>query len=1074
MPSTKLNEFDHAEEPARLLLEKLGWAYVPQEALAREREDERDVLLRGRLRRALLRLNEWMTEDQADRVVFDLEHVDAVGMARNQMVHEYLTYGMPLDTDGPKGRRTRTVRFFDFDHPHSGLNDFVVTTQFRVLSGSGRGDPDDDERAVIPDLVLFANGIPLVVMEAKSPALHDRWKSKAVGQLRRYQEASPQWHGRGAPELFAYNLMGVAHCGTDAAYAGLGSPENAYVGWNSVLPHSEDEVRQRYGVEPEGQNRLIVGLLAPAILLDVLRDYVVYEPEQGRLVKKLPRYQQYRAVGAALRRVLRGRTPAERGGVVWHTQGSGKSLTMLWLAAKLRRQPGLGNPAIVVVTDRTQLDRQITDTFQRCGFPAPERASSTADLRKLLTTGSGRTVMTTVQKFEEALAAPEGELDVLDASENVIVMVDEAHRTQYGTLGARMSKALPNAALLGFTGTPIDQGFRRSTMRRFGPLIDSYTIPQSVADGSTVPIFYEARLPELAVEGPDTLDQLFDALFGDEPEEVRAKLRRRYANKETVAEAERRIEMIALDIAEHFKDKVRPNGFKAQVVAPSRAAAVLYAGHLIDFGVRAFPIITTSSQDGAEFNSARELNQSLVTEAFVDPDGNPEVLVVVDMLLTGFDAPVEQVLYLDRGLREHGLLQAIARVNRRFSHVVDGVATEKAHGLVVDYYGVSRDLEEVLSGFEPSDVQGAMLELEEDPAAVIEAAAVRAESWFGGRDLDDTWACVDVFAPDASTEGPFKVDLFERFNADYRCFSVLMDRFLPDPRALDYRDRLARLTGIRACVRAQFLREDAAADWTEIGAKVKKLIDERISARVREMMKPVSILDADFEEKIAGLPGDEARASVMEHAIRAQIHERLGENPVFFERLSEQLARIIEDLRNRLIDSLEACRRLGAVAQQILGLDAFAAEHGLSPLAFAVYELLDGRLEEPRGVSSAGSGGGSAGAGARGGEPAGAGTGDGGGGSSSDRPGRGPGEVGVGETGGRVRIDEEAKRVALEIESVVERHRAVVDWQSNLEVQRQMRRDVKRGLRPAGAHTEEQLDELANRVVELARRRSGQ
>ena len=1073
MTNTKLSEFDHVEEPARLLLERLGWTYIPREALALEREDEREVLLRGRLRRALLRLNEWMTEDQADRVVFDLEHIDAVGMARNEIVHEYLTYGMPLDTDGPKGRRTRTVRFFDFDHPDSGLNDFVVTTQFRVLSGSGRGDPDD-ERAVIPDLVLFANGIPLVVMEAKSPALHDRWKSKAVSQLRRYQEAAPQWHGRGAPELFAYNLMCVAHCGADAAYAGLGAPENAYVGWNSVLPCSEDEVRQRYGVEPEGQNRLIVGLLAPANLLDVLRDYVVYEPEQGRVVKKLPRYQQYRAVGAALRRVLRGRTPDERGGVVWHTQGSGKSLTMLWLAAKLRRHPGLGNPTIVVVTDRTQLDRQITDTFQRCGFPAPERASSTGDLRRLLTTGVGRTVMTTVQKFEEALAAPEGELDVLDPSENVIVMVDEAHRTQYGTLGARMSKALPNAALLGFTGTPIDKGFRRSTMRRFGPLIDSYTIPQSVADGSTVPIYYEARLPELAVEGPDTLDQLFDALFGDEPEEARAKLRRRYANKETVAEAERRIEMIALDIAEHFKAKVRPNGFKAQVVAPSRAAAVRYAGHLIDFGVNASPIITTSSQDGTEFNRARELNQSLVTEAFVDPEGNPEVLVVVDMLLTGFDAPVEQVLYLDRGLREHGLLQAIARVNRRFSHVCDGVATEKTHGLVVDYCGVSRDLEEVLSSFDWPDVQGAMQGMEEDPAAVIESAAVRAESWFGGRDLGDTWACVAVFAPDASTEGAFKIDLFERFNADYRHFSALMDRFLPDPRALDYRDRLARLTGIRACVRAQFLREDAAADWTEIGAKVKKLIDERISARVREMMEPVSILDADFEEKIAGLPGDEARASVMEHAIRAQIHERLGENPVFFERLSEQLARVIEDLRNRLIDSAEACRRLAAVAQQILGLDAFAAEHGLSPLAFAVYELLDGRLEEPGELGGsagpgAGSGGGSAGDGAgSGGGAAGL-----GGGSGSVGSGRGPGEAGEGETGVRVRIDEEAKRIALEIESAVERHRAVVDWQSNLEVQRQMRRDVKRELRPSGAHTEEQLDELASRVVELARRRSG-
>ena len=224
-----------------------------------------------------------------------------------------------------------------------------------------------------PDLVLFVNGIPLVVMEAKSPSLLDVWKSQAVRQLRRYQEAGPEWHGTGAPELFHYNLLCVAHCGANAAYAATGAPENAYFQWKSVAPYSGDEVRERFGVEPQGQAQLIVGLLAPATLLDVLRDFVVYEPDQGRLIKKLPRYQQYRAVSAAMRRILSESRPEERGGVVWHTQGSGKSLTMLWLATKIRREPRLANADIVVVTDRTQLDKQISDTFRRCGFPAPER-----------------------------------------------------------------------------------------------------------------------------------------------------------------------------------------------------------------------------------------------------------------------------------------------------------------------------------------------------------------------------------------------------------------------------------------------------------------------------------------------------------------------------------------------------------------------------------------------------------------------------------------------------------------------------------------------------------------------------
>ena len=245
--SAKLNEFNHAEDPARRLLERLGWTYVPREELAPERGDEREVLLKGRLRRALLLLlNEWLTGAQADRTIFELEHIDATGMARNQRVHEYLTYGMPLTVDGPRGRATRNVRFFDFDHPVGGLNEFVVTTQFRVRQGNERGNLDDDERLVIPDLALFVNGIPLVVMEAKSPSLLDVWKSQAVRQLRRYQEAGPEWQGRGAPDLFHYNLLCVAHCGAAAAYSALGALENAYFEWKWLGAYSEDEVRQKF------------------------------------------------------------------------------------------------------------------------------------------------------------------------------------------------------------------------------------------------------------------------------------------------------------------------------------------------------------------------------------------------------------------------------------------------------------------------------------------------------------------------------------------------------------------------------------------------------------------------------------------------------------------------------------------------------------------------------------------------------------------------------------------------------------------------------------------------------------
>ena len=1033
----RLNELNHAENPAHELLEQLGWTYVPRAVLTGEREDERGVLLAGRLAAALLRLNEWMIEDQAQRVIFNLQHIDATGLARNQRIHEYLVYGMPLTIDRGGGQETPSVRFFDFDHPEpgAGLNEYVVTTQFRVRRGNERGSAhtsEDDERAVIPDLVLFVNGIPLVVIEAKSPSLLEVWKTKAVRQLLRYQEAGPEWHGAGAPELFDTNLMCIVLCGADAAYAAIGAPENAYAQWKLIDPVTEAEFERRFGTPAEGQARLIAGLLSPPVLLNILRDFVVFEPERGRLVKKLPRYQQYRAVRHALARILDGRTPAERGGVVWHTQGSGKSLTMLYLATKLRRSPSLQNPTIVVVTDRRQLDDQIRRTFERTGFPNPEAARNTANLRQLLGANNGATVMTTIQKFEEVLSTPSGDLDNLNDADNVVVMIDEAHRTQYGRLAAKMRSALPNATFVGFTGTPIDQGFKRTTLGVFGELIDSYTIPQSVEDGATVPIYYEARLPELHIEGPETLDRLFDALFGDEPEETRAEIRRRYANKETIAEAAKRIEAIALDIAEHFRKKVGPNGFKAQVVAPSRAAAVSYARHLVDFGLSAYPIITTTNNDGPEFDHARELNEEQIINAFTDADGEPQILVVVDKLITGFDAPVEQVMYLDRSIREHSLLQAIARVNRRHSQTRDGVTTEKTYGLVVDYHGVSRELESALAIFERGDIEEALTELPEDPGPVIQAAADRAEAHFRGLDIDDPWACVHRFDADSATDGDYKADAYEQFDRDYRDLSTLMDRFLPEPAALAYLDRLRRLTVIRSYSRALFLRERANVDWTAVGAKVKQLLDSRIDATVRELMAPVSILDQDFEQKIARLPHDEARASVMEHALRAQIKERVAENPVFYERLSEALERIIRELRDRLIDAVEACKRLAVLRAELNREEAIAKEHGLTPISFAIYGILDGETADD--VSA-------------------------------------PGGVKEAAQTYRTGLGEGLKDVARSIDTILQGHRSIIDWRENLDVQREMRRDIKRLLRDTRRYEEDDLDELVRQVVEVARRR---
>jgi type I restriction enzyme R subunit len=1044
----KINELNAAEEPATELLRQLGYTFIPRRILAAERDHERDVLLRGRLKAALLRLNPWLNADEAERALFKLERVDEVGIRRNQVIHEYLTYGLPLEVETGSGRQTRIVRFFDFDYPQPrhGRNEFVVTTQMRVRrrrDERATDDNPDDDKYVIPDLVLFVNGIPLVVIEAKAPTLFgDLWRARAVERLRRYQEAEPRWHGRGAPELFDWNLLCAGICGKQAVYGPIGAQDNEYAEWKAYDPlppaaRAEAEAREQYGTLADGQGQLLIGLLAPARLLDVLRDYVAFELGHGRLVKKLPRYQQYRAVSRAMARILSEQAPTRRGGVIWHTQGSGKSLTMLWLATKLRREPRLGNPTIVVVTDRTQLDEQITGTFQRCGFPVPEATPTTKALREKLASQSGRTVLTTIQKFQGVLDTREGRLPVINADPNLFVLVDEAHRTQYGKLHAKMRAALPMAVLLGFTGTPLDKPWK-STVKEFGELIDQYTIPESVADGATVPIYYEARLPELSIVGPEKLDQLFDAVFAKESEEQRARIRRRYATKAALAEAERRIEQIAKDIADHFRSQIQPNGFKAQVVAPSRLAALAYCKYLGQFGIEeAYPIITTTNDDDARFDEARALPQRKIIEAFKDRGGAPQVLVVVDMLLTGFDAPVEQVLYLDRELHDHALLQAIARVNRPCTVAKDGVTAEKRYGLVVDYWGVSRELQEALATFDEDDYRDVWRELEGDPSEVIGGVAARAQSYFKGCRLDDPWDCIRVFAADrrpstGDDRVAYKEDEFARFEADYRELARLVDQYLPNPAALAYVDLLSKLTEIRGAARATYQQQEGL-DWSRIGAKVKELIDSRIDADVRHLMTPVSVLDQDFEQKIKELPHEEARASVMEHALRAQIKERLDENPEFYRKLSEQLDAIIDEMRKRVIDAATAVRHLRALLLQMLSVAAVAKQHGLGEVAFAVYQL-----EQVGLFGEAGSLNGAV------------------------------REESVSYDAG---LDERLKANATRIEQIVVAAQGIVDWQQNEDVLRELRRDVKRELRALGGLSEEQLNELTTQVVDIARRR---
>ncbi len=563
------DELHLAENPAVELLQSLGYTYVPPEALDPERASLKETVLAGRLAAALKRLNPWLSGTNVAKAVKAVTQVPAAGLAEaNQTLYTSLTYGVALEQDRGGGRKGHTVRFLDFERPER--NEFVVTRQYRVLGS---------KKHVIPDVVAFVNGLPLAVIECKSPTIGDAWKAEAVKQLRRYQEADPRWKDQGAPKLFEAAQVLVGTCGERAVYGTVGTPERFFLEWKEPYPLSIERLGERLGRAPTRQDVLLYGLLEPGNLLDIVRNFVVFEVEGGRTVRKLTRYRQFIAVNEAMRRIRTARRPSARGGVVWHTQGSGKSLTMLWLALKLRRDEAQQQPAVVIVTDRTKLDRQIAGVFEACGFPNPERADSVRGLREILEHPTGRTVMTTIQKFQEVTgaggSARRGAVHpTLSEAANIFVMVDEAHRTQYKSLAANMRKALPNACFLGFTGTPIDKK-DRSTLRTFGPYIDTYTIEQAVRDKATVPIFYESRLPELQIIG-QTLDQVFDRVFADRSEDERAAIRQRFATEQAVAGAPRRIEAVCLDLIDHFTRFIAPNGFKAQVVASSRHAAVTF------------------------------------------------------------------------------------------------------------------------------------------------------------------------------------------------------------------------------------------------------------------------------------------------------------------------------------------------------------------------------------------------------------------------------------------------------------------------------------------------------------------
>ncbi|MDR6201863.1 type I restriction enzyme R subunit [Paraburkholderia graminis] len=756
----------------------------------------------------------------------------------------------------------------------------------------------------------------------------------------------------------------IATCFDEARVACIGAAFEHYAQWKTVVgpdgSGSEIEIAHALGKAAlSGQERLIAGLLTPAHLLDVVKNFMLFMQAGGQTIKTVCRYQQYRAVNRAISRLRNGETRLQhgehdqRGGIIWHTQGSGKSLTMVFLVRKMRTDTQLRRFKIIVVTDRKDLQGQLSVTTTLTGETV-EVAESNEGVKALARRRGPALIFATIQKYRnadtqggtpleaddlpkaaESKAAYKAEqkFEVLNEDETILVLVDEAHRTQAGDLNANLLAGLPNCARIGFTGTPIIMGEKKRTHEIFGEFIDRYTIKEAEADGATVPVLYEGRTANGAIKDGASLDELFDDLFRQHTSEELEAIKQKYATKGHIFDALELIADKARDILRHYVTNILPNGYKAQVVAYSRLAAIRYfdavrnardellaeAGALspedkalddedlcrrspkVQAVVQAWryresvarlefaPIISGGNNDDptwAQWTDGRAQEQLIkrfkkpLFHAKPDKTDSLAFLVVKSMLLTGFDAPIEGVMYLDRPIREAELLQAIARVNR--------TGFGKRCGIVVDYYGVAQHLREALAAYADEDVEGALASLK-DEVPVLRDRHLRVVDLFrqrGIESLDDTEACIDALGSEK---------LRAEFAVKLKAFLASLDTVLPRPEGLQYSGDAKRLAYIYARARNRY--KDTPVLGKDVGAKVRKLIDDHvISLGIDPKIPPIQLSDVEFDAHLSRVANARAKASEMEHAIRSHIRKHIEEDPVLYRKLSERLSDILKTL----------------------------------------------------------------------------------------------------------------------------------------------------------------------------------
>ena len=1001
-----MSEYTYVEKPFLDQLSTLGWTVVdhghgliPADPSTSLRSSFRELILPKVFHESVRAINltdaglPWLSDRQLDELRDQiLRQPNRTLLEANEAV-QGLMFKAQVDTNEVTGEADPVVQLIDFAHPER--NQFHAINQFRVDT------PGCVKSFVIPDIVLFVNGIPLVVVEAKvgDPNTANPMYEAFV-QLQRYRGARPETEAaglrEGEPRLFYSNLMLVRTCGERAEIGTITSGHEHFFAWKDIWPESRKTYEPPLGVERD-QERLIQGLLAPDTLLIMLRSCSVFmDTDSGRRIKAVARYQQYRAAHRILDRLRRGQTADERSGVVWHTQGSGKSLTMVFVARMIRVSSDLADFKIVIVNDRVDLEEQLASTAKLIGGRI-NVIESTTRLKSRLSTGASDVNLVMVHKFAErgdelpasvkaalggTQAPPSAKtFGVVNDSDRILLMIDEAHRTQGSDLGDNVFEAFPNATRIAFTGTPLitEKHGERRTVRRFGEYIDTYKLMDAVGDGTTLQILYEGRTAETALTDKHGFDTKFEDLFRDRtPEEV-AAIKKKYGATGDILEAENRIAAVAQDIVAHYIDNIFPDGFKAQVVCHSKLAAVRYQAALRtalqerleserlkakpdDELIRRIALlkvaVVVSSDSTNELavitNARRESKRWNAVENFCKPfdfdDPGQDLtgiafLVVCDMLLTGFDAPVEQVMYIDKRLKEHNLLQAIARVNR--------VATGKNRGFVVDYIGLANHLSEALTVYseeEPKDIQEGLKNLLTE-LPVLEERYRRLLQHFQAAGVESIEAFVtgSLGSPEAEVAAVHAAvgsleDLKRRadFEVFLKSFLKSLNLILPNSSGHPYRGPARRFGYLLQLTKERY--KDDSLDISDAGEKVKRLINEHLlDLGINPKIPPTELLADDFVANVREHSGDdaEAKASEMEHAIRKHCTVHLDEDPAFYSRLSEKLEKLIREHHDNweaLAEGYEQLR-LEAIAGRTdtvpgLGMEASTFYDHIAQLAF--------------------------------------------------------------------------------------------------------------------------------------------